>query len=152
MAKLSKSWQGKKPSLCNSLKQFLARSIPLLSSQLLYFSPSLKTVLSLALSSCLVVIFGFSAHGGGSRTLLCAWVHDWGSGGGLLLACSEAVWRTRGLGCLFLFSALHGMQCVCLSWPVVSACIPVFRVSMAAGGVLFMPCGYLLSAPHQRCV
>lgn len=30
--------------------------------------------------------------------------------------------------------------------------IPALGVSTAAGGVLFMPPGYMLSAPHQRCV
>lgn len=30
--------------------------------------------------------------------------------------------------------------------------IPAVGVSTAAGGVLFMPRGYMLSAPHQRCI
>lgn len=60
-----------------------------------------------------------------------------------------SAWRVCGLAACF--PSLPGEECnVCLPWPVVAATF--LHWESARRGVLFMPPGYMLSAPHQRCV
>lgn len=80
--------------------------------------------------------------------------------GVLTVAMQACVGRERGgcqqggcVGLLLVFLLCLVRNAMCLP-SLACGCsrIPAVGVSTAAGGVLFMPRGYMLSAPHQRCI